>query len=591
MTQIDDDDDLQSDPDVIRIKPRTSALTIALCFFNLLAVLAFFYLLLMTLSRRHQWMDQAFYRSVAIQGRPLAVEANGLSDANALAPKETLDPEWLKAAYEERGGKKVSERFREASLELQPILPQQTQGLSDEVLKWMFKEGGGTPVKTLDEEVARLKQELPGMIKKAAEGAKEKFLSEKDRRDRLQKELFALAITTDQVAALDKAMQAVAPPDLAEVLIEASQRRMIADILDVMEEFRPWYEGAGVDGNKLNKKTDEDSALQRLVALKPLAKGLKPALSADRYSVPLADLEARLQKRLDSILAAKDPKERPRNGLEKRRNLGFLLLALARVRTPDGTALYPMERVEIVSGAREFSHAADNMLLVLGHIIDKRLQVAIERDRGRHYIYPLGYRITNPDLFAVKLKELLARLKIPVADEKAFVLAVKQHFEGRQGKLETPEQVLAETKGLLAKLQIKIPEPKAGFLEKTAEFDREVYRLVDDREVGFVGRHHQALRRIQDIIKRIADQEVRLQELLAQEKEAQRQLTEREDQLKKTTTKLIAQREKTLQLAESLRQRQEERFRAQIELADADRLNQYMARRIAVLELTRKRGK
>src|SRR5438105_2876283 len=121
MTQIDDDDDdLQPDPDA-KIKPRASTLTVVLCFFNLFAVLAFFYLLLMTLNRRHQWQSQVFFRDLYIQGLPLAEESHGFSDANSLAAKETLDPEWLQKAYEDRGGKKVPERFRGAELVLQTI--------------------------------------------------------------------------------------------------------------------------------------------------------------------------------------------------------------------------------------------------------------------------------------------------------------------------------------------------------------------------------------------------------------------------------------------------------------------------------------
>src|SRR5262249_33439973 len=178
-------------------------------------------------------------------------------------------------------------------------------------------------------------------------------------------------------------------------------------------------------------------------------------------------------------------------------------------------------------------------------------------------------------------------MKIPVGDAKVFRARVAKHFAGRVGKLPTAADVVNEVRGLFKQMQLTIPEEKAGMPVNQAAFDAEVDRLADGRELGFVGKHHNVIMRIRDLVARIKDQEKRLEELQAQEAEATTQLKEREKQAAATAAKLIAAREQTLRLADELRQLQETLFRAQVELANADRDNQILARYLRDLELKR----
>src|SRR5262245_40679829 len=102
MSQIDDDDDLQEEQEPT---PRTSTLTIVLCVLNLLAVFGFVMLLLMTLSRRQQWAYRVYLHDLAILGLPLEEDREGYSDAQDLASHPSLDPAWLKEAYQARVSK------------------------------------------------------------------------------------------------------------------------------------------------------------------------------------------------------------------------------------------------------------------------------------------------------------------------------------------------------------------------------------------------------------------------------------------------------------------------------------------------------
>jgi len=115
---------------------------------------------------------------------------------------------------------------------------------------------------------------------------------------------------------------------------------MIADILDVMEEFRPSMRAAGSTITSQPRKSDEDSLLDRLVALKPLEKGKNPAWPRIATSSTRRTGESPAAA-LDGTLAEKDRKGRQRSGVEKRRSLGFLLFALARVQTLDGARCTP----------------------------------------------------------------------------------------------------------------------------------------------------------------------------------------------------------------------------------------------------------
>src|ERR1051326_6239051 len=122
------------------------------------------------------------------------------------------------------------------------------------------------------------------------------------------------------------------------------------------------------------------------------------------------------------------------------------------------------------------------------------------------------YRVTDPAQFADKLLALLDRMKTPVPDKAGFKKAATDHFTGLLGKLSTDNaqpasaKVLSEVKNLLTKEKIIITEDKEvialnpNLKVKEAAFDREVLRIVDDREVGFIGKHH-------DIVKRIRSEE------------------------------------------------------------------------------------
>ncbi|MCC6418121.1 MAG: hypothetical protein IT429_07700 [Gemmataceae bacterium] len=566
-------------------RPRATLLTVVLCFLNVVAILLFGFLLIMDLAARQRWVYASFRYDLAHQGLPIKEEKAGTSIANDLFPRKTLDPEWLKKAYQDRGGKGVAEKFQAAEYDPQKIRP---QDLTDVTLEDVFKEHGGTPTRTLEEEILRVKEAFPAALEAAAANADKQKV--KSRQDLLQAYLFPLAHTTQQIDRLDAAIKATPGGEIGKLLQDAYQRRTLADVLLAVEEFRPW------DRELYALPTDaKKNLLHHLVAIKD-GKG---ALTKDRYVVKLDDLRGLLAKRFDELAADKDLAGRPRDGIEKRRSSGFMLFVLSRLQAPpddQGAAqpLYPPSRAEVVSGIREYTVAADTLALVLARF-EKHMLDAIERDRGQ-YLYPLEYRVHDPALFAKELTALLKRQGAKLPDEKKFQDAAEQHFTAQLGQFRTndpkkpaEQQVLEQVKVLLTKQGVVIPETKDGMAFKLgqAEFDREVLRLVDGREQGFVGRHHRLVQRIVDLANRLKEREDRIAELAEQKTELERQLTERKDHATATLGKLLAARQETLKLANDVYRLQDEVLRAQIELADADLRNQIMERRIRAIELAR----
>ncbi len=570
------DEVVAAEPEDAGPPARTSMLTLVLCFLNVAVVLAFTFLAVMDFAARQRWAYLVFRYDLAAQGLPLQEEEKGVSAAHDVAPRMTLDPAWLKEAYGKRGGKAVNEKFRAAEYEPQRIRP---QDLDDDFLKETFKAHGGEPVPTLEKEIARLKGKLPGLLDAAAADAGKKAKTVGDKQELLRALLFPLATTTKQVDASDDAVAATPKGNLDSLIAVASKRRMLADILHRMDDFRPY------DPN--------EKSLEKVVALEP-AKGGE-GLTPERFVVKQDQLVDLLNKRLDESVAAKDWAGNERSGLEKRRTVGFLLFALSRLKGADGKPLYPPTRAEVIVGIRELTQAADTLTLVLEKT-ENRLLAAIQRDRGHDYVYTPDYRVTDPQQFADKLLALLERMEIPVPDKDGFKKAARQHFADLLGKLSSDAaqpanaKVLAEVKALLAKEKIVITEDKenVGFKVKEAKFDREVLRLADDREQGFVGKHHEVIERIRDLAARIEAQKIRLDELKGQEKELKRQYEERATQEKETRAKLIAAREQTLKKAQDLHRLQDEVYRAQIELAGASEMNRRYERHIRQLELTKK---
>src|SRR5437867_7499950 len=99
MSHVDDEDDDDFVDFDETPPPHTPWLTVVLCVLNLVAALAAGYLLLQDVEARNHWAYQVFRHDLAIQGLPLEDEEEGEVATQTLAPRMTLEPDWLKQAY------------------------------------------------------------------------------------------------------------------------------------------------------------------------------------------------------------------------------------------------------------------------------------------------------------------------------------------------------------------------------------------------------------------------------------------------------------------------------------------------------------
>jgi hypothetical protein len=277
----------------------------------------------------------------------------------------------------------------------------------------------------------------------------------------------------------------------------------------------------------------------------------------------------------------------------------YLAALYDRAREP----LYSPARAEVISGVREFTRAAETTALVVDRFQEEEKR-AIQLDRGDGR-YSLDYHVHDPKLLATRLLRLLKRMNVAVPNPKTPRAATEKLFtdhltDPKLDKLAADEKeagnvkVLRAVKGLLDKQGIKVANPKDPDAKlKEAEFDLAVLRLTDTRSPGYLVRHHELVTLIRDLAARVREKEKRLTELKAQKEALDVEYKKTREPYRADVAKeVVALRAKTRALADDVLRYTQEIFRAQVELADADRYNQALEREIRRLEqLPRNRKK
>jgi uncharacterized phage infection (PIP) family protein YhgE len=440
-------DDYDPYEDEEEIKPKVSLLTIVLCILNVAAAGGFVYLLFMDLEKRQAWSYAVFLHDVAIVGLPLEQEELAPSASRVVLPKVNLRPEQLQSAYQQRKGGSIRETFQAVDEQL-PVRIRPSH-LNDDNLKDIFGDLKPT-VKTLEEEIKLIKDNIFKNIDEAADEVVKGEKSESDKKQRLEKILLPLAANVHQVKSLNQRIRKVQGAELEKELKEAAQRRMLVDILQPLEMFQP--------GDY------QSYYLERV---------------GDLEAVKLEDLQTKLTNRLDQAVAEKfnpdvylgkdsdwnwDQVER--DSIEKRRTIAYIVFTIAHVNKPDGTPLFPRgpDRAQIVTGVYQFALTAqaytDSLLtleirvlqLIRGDREGNAVQDKLERTPGFVDRYPI---------LVQKLKEAIDQVdqaqkrldELKVQGQKA-----KKNHEDRQEHLkEISDKLILErekTKKLLYNLRL-----------------------------------------------------------------------------------------------------------------------------------------
>jgi len=386
-------------------------------------------------------------------------------------------------------------------------------------------QAAGTPVKTLEEEVERVKGKVLEDIAEAAKSFAEKAKTDKKQRERLERILLSLARSTDQVELVEKRLEKATPEQLDKLLVDAAERRMLVDILGPLEMLR----GSKVDRStpKADRKKLEEFTLKTDdldVTLPKPATAVVLDHVADTELVPLKMLRDLVSRRVDAALAAKY----------------------------DPAVHFGEEWADpaVVRDTIDKRKAIANLLTTIAH-----LRRAEERE--------------DP-------KELIKHLLYPDGPERAIaVLGVYEYMLAYQQL----------TRGFLA-MRPRVLELIAGDREGVPHLDRS--GKTTHTIGGFVQSYNEELHRITMLIDAIGKEQKRLAELQKQAKGHADVLAKQTKQVAGATALLVAERQKIAAEQKELDRLQQELFEAQQELATAASINLDLQRRIAEAEGLRK---
>ena len=326
-----------------RLKPKVTALTMVLCFLNVIAAVGFLFLLMLVYSKRQAYMFAGIQAEAHLAGAGTNEDRQGDTGGVAALPTPKLSHERLTSEARARGASPakaftpVEDGFRYRLYEAAPDL-----------LKEEMKDLG-EPVATIEEEMNRLQRKWQGdiqdVVKKQAERAQK--ATDADKRQKIARLLYPLCRNPMQVEKLDAKIKKAQGVALDSMLADAMERRIIADILLPFEMFR-------------SSNTDEQ-ALEKC---------------ADSGDVPIDKMRSLLNLRLDAagrethvgdVHFGKEWEGQKRWTIEKRQNAAFLLVAVAYARNhlsplakEESPFLYPngLDRAQRISGLYNFTAGA-----------------------------------------------------------------------------------------------------------------------------------------------------------------------------------------------------------------------------------------
>ncbi len=279
-------------------RAKTPVFTIVLLVLNLLTVPFFLLFLGADYTARNQWSYAVFMNRLAAVGLPFADEEDAAPAAYINRPRLRIDSDALKKIYSSRpkvpGTPGVNEPFVPVDTIDEPvdfrIRPSQIDG---RVKNDLFR-GVGQPVGTLNEEVARLKNEAPTKIEQAAT----QYAGEqKDKKTAVERLLLPMAWSTRQVDQLQQRIDAASkdPAKLDELLKDAAERRMLTDVLAPLNIYHP-DEGVTL-ADLPNREKKEKGEYKKFIVEKVAdidVYGKDAEKSAD-WMYPIAELRGLLQ--------------------------------------------------------------------------------------------------------------------------------------------------------------------------------------------------------------------------------------------------------------------------------------------------------
>jgi hypothetical protein len=525
-------------PKEVKPRGRTSLLTVVLIVLNLVGALGFGALLYIDLGKRQAWAKAVLLRDLATVGLPVDDKDArlGTNPEAAGLPLHDLDPPLIRAAYQARGGK-LSDKFMEVrenfKVDVRP------GNLDQEILGKFFADGGaGNPVATLQEEIKRVKEKLPGEIDAIAQAvaAKAKDRNAAEKQALVRKILFPLCGEGWQLDELEKKIQEQRTAKEDEVfLASAVKRRLWFDVLKPLEVFRPSEKADLADvGKPAAKAKNKRSVMDR---------------AGNLGEVSVEDLKKHFVKRCDDALAAQDWIDGiKRDNAEKRRYVAFLLAAVSQVEIPGADRTD--QKAPVDQGGKK-----------LAKVEKKEGGAPGDEDQ----------KAVEPPAPKGEKQRPSPQLAFPTAERRAEVVCGLQAFDQACEDLAIVTEILTN-------------QTVSAIYRDLGQFRYPAPATVNSNSNGFLAKYDSAVKRIQELALLVGRRERQYQELLGIHDENSKLLETRMAQEKDAIEKLFEARAYTRQLARDLKNLQDQLFIAQINLRGAHEFIQYLADRLQAAE-------
>jgi len=381
QAKADDDDEGPHDSVDMRPKPPKPKLTktaIALILLNWLAAPAFLVMAWMDYSVRMEYSYRTMLNYVQMIGLPLREEEDFASVSNETRPRIRLTGDQIAADYAKRPG--VNRSVKGFAPVDEPIPFRLRPSDMDKTLTDDIFRGLPDPVPTLEDEIERLKTDLPKRIVDAADEVLKKQGDEKTKRETVQKTLYPIIsdarwkaqstketptpLFTWEIDKLNDRMQKATGAELDDLVKDSVQRRIYWDILAPLNLFRP----GDVSKSQIEKMGDLTVTIDEI-------KGYL----IDRLNASIADTYD--TKVYIGPAFAKGVK---RDSVEKRHKIAFILFTLSQVEKPtlnEKLIKKGVERAQTISGLYEFTNATLEFVKTVP-ILEERLIQAVKDDRG-----------------------------------------------------------------------------------------------------------------------------------------------------------------------------------------------------------------
>ncbi len=443
----DDQDSIDEGPTAPPAKITKTA--ICLILLNWIAAPAFLYVAFMDHSMRVQYGHRTLLNYLQIWGLPLEDEDKSTSLSMDTRPRLKLSAEQLDDAFSKRMKKSIK-NFQpvDESVPLRVRPRDMTEALLTDVFEY---QGVSDPVKTLDAEIRRLKDSLPGDIQKAAAEVLAAQNTDDEKRAVVFKTLLAIAWDVWQVKELEKTLTRTNGAALDTLVLESVQRRMYYDILAPLNAYRPG-DISDAKKYKIEKMSDQTYSLEDVKGF--LIERLDAAL-ADEYKAD-THIGPEFINEKQTVLDSQNKKDQlsslTRGSVEKRQKIGFILFTLAHVSVPTlDTKLYPkgIERAQVVCGIYEFTSSSIRYVQAL-QILEERIVEAIKADRGG---YALAGDKGSTDGFAREFELEIDRL-VKLAENIDTAQKRLNDLRAQKGEFQKIfEQRTQQHKDALTKLQ------------------------------------------------------------------------------------------------------------------------------------------